>query len=65
MSMTKNRGKLLTTNEVGSRCSVSGRTVARWLRTGELTGVKLHGRVWRIEEAELERFIAAQTPSPE
>ena len=65
MSMTEKKGPLFTTSAVARRCNVSGRTVARWLRTGELKGIKLHGRVWRVEEAELERFIASQAESPE
>jgi len=57
--------KLLTTNQVATLCEVSPRTVAKWLRDKELSGVKLYpGGNWRVEEAELERFIAARRVSP-
>lgn len=62
--MTKTKTKLLSTRAAADRCGVSPRTIARWLRTGELKGVKLRGRIWRIEEAELDKFIAGQQPEP-
>lgn len=57
--------KLLTTREVGDRCGVNGRTVARWLRDGDLQGIKLNKHTWRVREEELERFIQSKIVSPE
>ena len=57
--------KLLKTREVAKRCGVTPRTVAVWLREGELKGVKLNGHTWRVEEAELKKFIASQRVQPE
>jgi excisionase family DNA binding protein len=46
---------------VAARLRVSPETVRRYLRRGWLTGVVLGGRStgYRIEEEELERFLAA------
>lgn len=57
--------KLLSTRRVAELLEVSPRTVAKWLRDGELAGVKIYpGRNWRVEEAELERFIASRRVQP-
>lgn len=59
------RMKLLTTNEVANRLSVSPRTVAKWIRDRHLPAVKMYpGGNWRVEEAELERFIQARRVAP-
>lgn len=63
MSVKKTR--LLKVREVAERCDVKPRTVARWLRDGELPGVKLNTHTWRVEEAELEAFIASRRVQPE
>lgn len=65
MSTTTRKMKLLSTRRVAEICGVSPRTVAKWLRDGEIRGVKLYpGRNWRIEEAELERFIRERRVEP-
>lgn len=51
--------KLLTQEEVAERLAVSPRTVGGWLRDGKLRGVKLAGKMWRIPEPELERFVGS------
>ena len=48
--------KLLTPEDVAQLLSVSLKTVGNWLRSGQLRGIKL-GRLWRIPEQELERFV--------
>jgi excisionase family DNA binding protein len=52
---------LLTVPEVADRLRVSQETVRRYLRRGWLKGLVLGGRStgYRIEEEELERFLAA------
>jgi excisionase family DNA binding protein len=52
---------LLTVPEVAERLRVSQETVRRYLRRGWLKGLVLGGRStgYRIEEEELERFLAA------
>ncbi len=47
---------LLTPEEVARRLSVNHRTIGNWLREGRLRGVKA-GRLWRIPEWELNRFL--------
>jgi excisionase family DNA binding protein len=56
--------RLLSTNRVADICEVSPRTVAKWLRDGELTGVKINSRIWRVEEDELERFVDGRRVKP-
>lgn len=48
--------KYYSPDEIARKLSVSGGTVREWLRTGQLQGVKL-GRLWRIRESELRRFL--------
>ena len=50
--------QLLTPEEAAERLQVSLSTVKRWLRSGELNGVKPGGRLWRVEEEALQQFIA-------
>lgn len=56
--------QLLTPEEAASRLQVSLSTVKRWLRNGDLKGVKPGGKVWRVEEESLEQFIAASASYP-
>lgn len=49
--------KLLTPEEAAEQMQVSVSTVKRWLRNGELKGVKPGGRLWRVEEEALQQFI--------
>lgn len=59
--------KLLKTREVARRLGVSPRTVAKWLRDGELKGIKIPhdgGHIWRVREDDLEDFIAARPTAP-
>lgn len=50
---------LLTPEEVAERLKVSRETVLRWLRNGELKGVKA-GKLWRVREEDLQEFINAR-----
>lgn len=50
--------KLLTPEEVAELVGVKENTVRAWLRTGELKGIKLAGKLWRIEEEAFNEFIA-------
>ncbi len=62
--MSMKEMKLLSTRKVADRCGVTPRTVAKWLRTGELRGIKINGFTWRVREADLEEFIEARTVEP-
>lgn len=57
--------RLIKPREVAVRCGVTPRTVAKWLREGTLTGVKINGHTWRVEEAELEKYIASSRVTPD
>lgn len=48
--------KILTPDEVASRLSISLKTVGNLLRSTQLKGVRV-GRLWRIPERELERYL--------
>lgn len=48
--------RYLTPEEVAERINVKPATVRGWLRDGTLKGAKF-GRVWRVRESELQRFI--------
>jgi excisionase family DNA binding protein len=49
--------KLLTPEDVAERLSVSPKTILKWLRSGQLKGIKIGGKLWRIREADLEAFL--------
>ena len=53
--------QLWTVDEVAERLRVSKPTVTSWLRTGRLKGYRVGGKKagWRIEDEDLERFIAS------
>jgi excisionase family DNA binding protein len=54
-----------TVKEVADYLRVHPETVRQWLREGELVGMPLGGKGgWRIERANLERFIEQQTRRP-
>jgi excisionase family DNA binding protein len=55
--VTMRKTKLLSTRQVADICGVSPRTVAMWLRDGELKGIKLNGFTWRVREDDLDEFI--------
>lgn len=50
--------KLLTPEKTAQILSVSPKTVREWLKSGKLPGNKI-GRLWRINEADLQPFIAS------
>ena len=47
----------LTLKDVAKTLSVSEYTVGVWLRQGKLKGSKLGGKLWRVSEAEVQRFV--------
>ncbi len=49
--------KLLTPEKVAKEMDVSIYTVYRWIKSGKLKAIKYSSRNFRIEEAELNRFI--------
>jgi excisionase family DNA binding protein len=52
-----NPDTLLTVHQVADRLHVPDETVRRWLREGELEGVKGKRARWRVCETSLERFL--------
>lgn len=51
--------RLLMVEDVAARLAVEASTIRKWLRDGQLVGVKM-GRLWRVREADLEAFLAAR-----
>jgi excisionase family DNA binding protein len=50
--------KFLTVQEVQDLLEVSRGTIIAWIRSGRLRAFKVGGgRLWRIREADLKRFI--------
>jgi excisionase family DNA binding protein len=49
--------KLLTPEDVAERLTVNAATVRSWLRKGNLKGLKIGKKVWRISEDELNVFL--------
>ncbi|MCE5314164.1 MAG: helix-turn-helix domain-containing protein [Armatimonadota bacterium] len=49
--------KLLSTQEAADILNVTDLTVRRWIKEGRMKAIKLGGRLWRIQESDLEAFI--------
>jgi excisionase family DNA binding protein len=49
---------LLSIEETAQRLKTHPETVRRYLREGQIAGVKLGGRSWRVRESDLTAFIA-------
>lgn len=64
MKEMKGPEPMLKTREVAKRLGVSSRTVARWIRDGELKAVKINGHTWRVREEDLRAFIDSRPTSP-
>ena len=48
--------KFLKVAEVAERLRITTASVTRYLRSGQMKGIKLD-RVWRVAEADLKRFL--------
>jgi len=49
----------LRVEDVAAQLDVSQESVRRWLRSGELRGLKLNDKAgWRIRQSDLDAFIA-------
>ncbi len=53
--------KLLTVQQVADQLQVRPKTVREWLKSGQLKGVKIGGRQWRVKESDLQAFVDGQT----
>ncbi|MBM3242019.1 helix-turn-helix domain-containing protein [Candidatus Poribacteria bacterium] len=53
--------RFLTLDEAANRLDVSNEVIRKWLRSGRLKGVKA-GRLWRIKECDLEKFLEETSP---
>jgi excisionase family DNA binding protein len=57
--------QLLTVEEVAERLRLDPEAVRRYLRSGELRGMRFGNRGgWRISEVDLAAFLAARRPDP-
>lgn len=54
----------MTPAQVAKRLQVTERTVYKYLANGEMEAVKI-GRVWRITEEQLQKFIQKNTRKKE
>lgn len=55
--------RLYSVEEVAEHVGVTPESVRRWLRSGELRGVRFARKVgWRIRESDLRAFLDARTP---
>ncbi len=49
---------LMTVKQAAEYLQVNPKTLYRWLKNGDMPGVKLNGNVWRVPRAELERWVS-------
>lgn len=50
--------ELLTVKEVAHILKRAESTVRRWLREGEIEGVKIANKDWRIRETDLKKYLS-------
>lgn len=48
--------RLLTVNEAAERLALSPDTIRKWLRSGQIKGVKI-SRIWRVYENDIEEIV--------
>lgn len=60
MNPTPNQDRLLSPLEVAEQLGVSDQTVYNWIREKRIAALKM-GRLLRIRQGELERFVAANS----
>lgn len=48
--------RLLTVNEAAERLALSPDTIRKWLRSGQIEGVKV-SRIWRVYEQDIEEIV--------
>lgn len=53
--------EIYTPEQVAKKLSVTKTTVLRWLRSGELKGVRLGHKTWRIREEQLDAFLKGRS----
>jgi excisionase family DNA binding protein len=52
-------GQWVTVAQIAERLSIAEETVRRWLRSGDLCGVRLSDRAgWRVKESDVARYLA-------
>ena len=54
--------ELFTPEETAAKLKVTMRTVKRWLKSGQLQGVKAR-RGWRVREEDVKAFLKESTDS--
>lgn len=52
--------EFLTPQEIAQEMRVGLFTVHNWLKRGDLTGVKVGGKLWRVRREDYERFLARE-----
>lgn len=57
--MQKNE-KFWTVAEIAAMLRVNSQTIRRYLQSEKLIGVKLQGGIWRIYDADLQKFIESR-----
>jgi len=51
---------LLTVNQVAERLQLKPATIHKYIRDGKINAIKLGGKVYRISEEDLMKFITEQ-----
>jgi len=59
-ALKEEREKYYTITEVSEMLSISRSFILKLINTGEIKGVKIAGRMWRIPESELRKLIGEE-----
>jgi len=52
---------MMTVEEAADYLQVNPKTLYRWLREGEVPGIKLGGNVWRVKKATLDEWVSRRS----
>jgi excisionase family DNA binding protein len=55
--------EFLTLKDVADRLKVSVKTVRRWVKSGQLRGIRA-GKQWRVPESAIEEFVRKGGEAP-
>jgi excisionase family DNA binding protein len=57
MKLDASAERWLSNAECGDRLGVKGATIAKWIRQGRLSAIRLGYRSYRVSESEFRRFV--------
>lgn len=61
MQTMKDKDTLLSTADVAKELNISSVTVQKLLNKGELRGIRIGSKIWRVRKSDLEEYVKRNT----